>query len=220
MHTILSVYHWLLDIILPQICLGCKMKGEIICNSCILKIKRAERETETNILACFDYREPLVKKAIWDLKYHHHFNIGKRFGKLLYEEFIEEISNIQIYTQGEPICVVPVPLYKQRQKERGYNQAKIIANGFCNSSEKEIFKLGNDVVIKQINTNQQAKLTNRNKRLSNIKGAFKVIKENEIKNKTIIVIDDVTTTGGTLTEIMRVLKKSGAKKVIGLAVAH
>ena len=220
MHTILSIYNWILDIILPQSCIGCKTKRKIICDSCILKIKRAERETETNIMACFDYREPIIKKAIWDLKYHHHFNIGQRFGEILYEEFIEEISNIQMYTQGEPIYVIPVPLYKQRQKERGYNQAKIIANGFCKSSEKEIFKLGDDIVIKQINTNQQAKLTNRNKRLSNIKGAFKVIKENDVKNKTIIVIDDVTTTGGTMTEIMKVLKKAGAKKVIGLAVAH
>ena len=214
------IHTYILDLILPEECLGCKIKGEIICSNCFLQIKRAERETSEEILACFDYRDPLIKKAIWDLKYHNRFIIGQKFGEVLYESFLEDIADLNIYTKGSPILVIPVPLYNSRQKKRGYNQAKIIALGFCKSSEKEILKLMDNVVIKQVNTEQQAKLTNRNKRLKNIRGAFKIINSEKIKGQTIIIIDDVTTTGGTITEIIKILKKSGAKKVIGLAVAH
>ncbi len=78
----------------------------------------------------------------------------------------------------------------------------------------------NEAEIKNKNTIPQARLTNRNKRLQNIKGAFSIINTNIIKGKTVIIIDDVTTTGGTMLEIIKILKKSGAKKVIGFAVAH
>lgn len=214
------IHSYILDVILPEACLGCKIKGEIICSNCFLQIKRTERETSEGIMACFDYRDPLIKKAIWDLKYHNRFTVGQKFGEVLYESFLEVVADLRLYTKGRPILVIPVPLYNSRQKKRGYNQAKIIALGFCNSGEKEIFKLINNAVIKQINTEQQAKLTNRNRRLKNIRGAFKVIDNEKIKGQTIIIIDDVTTTGGTITEIIKILKKSGAKKVIGLAVAH
>ena len=213
------VITWVLDIFLPQKCLGCNIVGEIICSNCLLKIKRAQRETDKEITACFDYRDPIIKKAIWNLKYHHRLSIGTRLGQLLYENLLENISDIRLYTEGSPIYIIPVPLYKSRQKERGYNQAKIIAKGLCDSNNK-IFELRDDIVIKQINTLQQAKLTNRAKRLKNVHGAFAIIKPEEIKGKTIIVIDDVTTTGGTITEIINILKKLKAKKVIGFAVAH
>jgi competence protein ComFC len=216
-----KLFHtYILDLILPEVCLGCKIKGEIICSNCLLKIKRAERETCEGILACFDYRDPLIKKAIWDLKYHNRFIIGQKLGKVLCESFLEDIADLKIYTKGGPILVIPVPLYNSRQKKRGYNQAKIIADSFCKSSEKEILKLMDNVVIKQINTEQQAKLTNRSRRIKNIRGAFKIINNEKVKGQTIIIIDDVTTTGGTITEIIKILKKSGAKKVIGLTVAH
>jgi competence protein ComFC len=215
-----SIYNHLLDTILPQTCLGCDKRGEIICNSCILKIRKTERETDGAIIACFDYRDPLIKKAIWDLKYHSRFAIGQKLGQVLYETFLEDIAEIRMYTEGEPICIIPVPLYNSRQKKRGYNQAKIISSSFCKLNKEGVLELTDDIVIKQINTEQQAKLTNRNRRLKNISGAFKVINPQKVKGRTFIIIDDVTTTGGTINEIIKILKKAGAKKVIGFAVAH
>ena len=61
----------LLDILFPVYCLGCGRKNEILCTDCISRIRPAERETDKNILAIFDYRDPLSKKAVWELKYHH-----------------------------------------------------------------------------------------------------------------------------------------------------
>lgn len=214
------IINYIIDIILPVLCIGCKKRGEIICSDCIETIRQAERETESNILACFDYRDEIIKKIIWNLKYYHHFSLGQKLGKLLYENMMEEIAELEVYTQGSPILVIPVPISKSKNKMRGYNQAEKIARGFCNSSNKKIFELENNVVVKIKNTLPQAKITNRNTRLKNVRGVFSITENKSVKGRTIIVIDDVTTTGGTITEIMRILKKGGARKVVGMAVAH
>lgn len=210
----------LLDILFPFKCIGCKISGEILCDKCIEKFRPAERETESNIISLYDYRDLVVKESIWKLKYHKTPHLGQKFGTLLYKELIEEISLLQMFSQGSPICVVPVPISKDKRNIRGYNQSEIIARSFCESGERNIFELKNNIVFKKANTIPQAKLTNRTRRLQNIKGAFEIKNEKEIKGKTVIIIDDVTTTGGTMLEIMKVLKKHGAKKVVGFAVAH
>lgn len=210
----------ILDILFPTKCLNCHADNEILCNNCVGLLHLAERETTENILAVFDYRDEITKKAIWELKYHHKRYLGERLGQLLYEYLIEDISDLKIHVSGRSIYVIPTPISSHKHKVRGYNQALIIAKGFCNSSEKGALELKNNIIFKKIDTIPQAKITNRKKRLENIRGVFEIKNQNIIKGRTIIIIDDVTTTGGTITEIMKILKKAGAKKVIGFAVAH
>jgi len=186
----------------------------------VSKIQLTDRETAKNILAVFDYRDDLIKKAIWELKYHHKRFMGEKLGQVLYESLLEEISEIKAFSPGKPILVIPVPISKQRAKLRWYNQSLFIAKGFCDKGEKEFFELNDSVVFKKRNTTPQAKITNRKERLENIKNVFEIKNEIQIKGRTIIVIDDVTTTGGTIIEISKILKNYGAKKVIGFAVAH
>jgi len=210
----------LLDILFPTKCLGCGTKNEILCNNCMVQIRTAERETDTNILAVFDYRDPLIRKAIWELKYHHKRYLGEKLGQLLYEFFIEDISDMKIDVSGRSIYVIPTPISNKKTKMRGYNQALAIAKGFCNWAEIGVFELKDKVVIKKIDNIPQAKISSRKRRLENVRGVFEIKNSEIIKGRTIIIIDDVTTTGGTIAEIMRILKKAGAKKVIGFAVAH
>jgi len=215
-----STKNFLLDILFPTKCLGCEIKSEILCNSCMIQIRTAERETDTNILAVFDYRDPLIKKAIWELKYHHKRYLGERLGQLLYEFLIEDVSEMKIDVSGRAIFVIPTPISNKKTKIRGYNQALAIAKGFCSSAEVGVFELKNKIVIKKIENIPQAKIANRKQRLENVKGVFEIKNPEIVKGRTIIIIDDVTTTGGTIAEIMRILKKAGAKKVVGFAVAH
>ncbi len=215
-----SLIDGVLDLLFPEKCLGCGKKGSALCPLCIARLRRAERETNPHIIACFDYRDPVVKRAIWSLKYHTRRHLGSTLGELLYESLIEEIAEMREFTKGSPICVIPVPLSRTRKKKRGYNQAEVIARGFCRSGGQNIFEPRNDIIVKKIDTLQQARITNRTIRLRNISGAFHIEKPNDIKGRTIIIVDDVTTTGGTMNEIINVLKKSGAKKVVGFAVAH
>lgn len=212
--------NFLLEVLFPTKCLNCRNKNEILCDKCIAQIAIAERETDRNILAVFDYRNPIIKKAIWELKYHHKHYIGEKLGQLLYEYLVEDIADIKTYVSGRSILVIPVPISHKKTKLRGYNQTLAIAKGFCSFAKAGTFELKNNIVIKKVDTIPQAKITNRKRRLENVRGVFEVKNQELVKGRTIIVIDDVTTTGGTITEMMKILKKSGAKKVVGFAVAH
>ena len=221
--TLNKLKKWALDLIFPEVCLGCQKKGDVLCENCVLSIRRAERETDTRIYACFDYRDPVIKRAIWNFKLYKRMHLASTLGGLLHEVMSEEVSGMRMYASGQSILVTPVPLSKSRKKTRGYNQAERIARSFCyigNTDSKNTFELRGDIVTKVRDTSPQARIANRTKRLENIKGAFKINNESMVKGRTIIVIDDVTTTGGTLLELMKILKNAGAKKVVGFAVAH
>lgn len=223
LNTINSAWGTVLDLLFPQACIGCQKKGDVLCEICTLDIRRAERETDRHIYACFDYRDPVIKRAIWNLKYYKRMHLANKLGVLLHESLIEEISDMRIYSSGKPILVTPVPLSKSRKKTRGYNQAEQIAKSFCNygnSYTENTFEMAHNVLSKVKDTSPQARIANRTKRLTNIKGAFAINAPDKVKGRTIIVIDDVTTTGGTLLEIIKILKSAGAKKVVGFAVAH
>jgi len=217
---IAKMKNFIINILFPIKCLGCGIKDEILCDNCVKKIQLNERETCENITALFDYRDPLIKKAVWELKYHHKKYLGEKLGQLLYDSLIEEISDLKIEVPNRTIYVIPVPISHKRTKNRGYNQSFVIAKGFCNQASPGIFEIKDKIIIKKIDTEPQAKITNKKRRLKNIQGVFEIKSKDEVKGRTIIIIDDVTTTGGTIGEIMKVLKKAKAKNVFGFTVAH
>jgi len=218
--SIKSMGNFVLELLFPSTCLGCGVSGEILCPNCVIKASRTDRETSKSVFAVFQYHDPIIKKAIWDLKYHKVPYLGQRLGEILYEELLEDISDIKAYSEGIPILVIPVPISKNKNKKRGYNQAEKIARGLCKKADKKIFLLKSNIVKKKEDTIPQARITNRARRLKNIKDSFKLKNKKIVRGKTIIIIDDVTTTGGTINEITKLLKQAGAKKVIGFAVAH
>lgn len=212
--------YWLLDALFPLTCLSCKKKGSSICTQCASRLRRAERETSRNIIAAYDYRDPVIKKAIWSLKYHTRRHIGDTLGQLLYESTLEDLADMRSLSHGQPLVIIPIPLSSARKKVRGYNQAEIIARSFCECAEQGACILDTRSIIKKKDTQPQAKITNRTTRLKNIHGAFSIVAPEKLIHKTVIVIDDVTTTGGTITEVLKLLKEIGVKKAVGFAVAH
>jgi predicted amidophosphoribosyltransferase len=92
----------------------------------------------------------------------------------------------------------------------------------CKGEGYPILTLKNKILIKPKETEHQARIKDRRTRLKNIIGSFAVkdSEKNKIKNRNIILIDDITTTGATLTEAKKVLKQAGARKIIAFTVAH
>lgn len=214
-----KIKNYIFNILFPIKCIGCNKIDCVVCNECLDKIPQAERETERNIIALFDYRNELIRKIIWELKYHHKRYLAEELGILLYESMIEEISNLKLFSIGSPIVIIPVPISKNKTIKRGYNQSFYIAKGFSRNN-KEMLKTENNIIFRKTDSKSQARISNRKERLLNVQNAFGIKNEEKIKDKIVIVIDDVTTTGGTITEIMKLLKQNEAKKVIGMAVAH
>ena len=112
--------------------------------------------------------------------------------------------------------IIPVPLYKKKQKQRGYNQSELLARILA---KKRNLPLDTTSLIRSRNTPSQTKF-GREGRLENMTGAFACINASAVKGKIVLLIDDVATTGATLEGCAQALKDSGAKKVIAYTLAR
>ena len=183
------------------------------------EITQANQTSNNNFKALFQYKNKIFKKAIWEIKYHANKKIIQKFSKLFYEFIINEISDEISFSNFNNPLLIPVPISKNNLKERGFNQSELITKEIKKLDIDNFFELSLNSIFKIRNTPHQSKLKNRTKRLKNLKGCFYANKE-IVKNKNIIIIDDVITTGATMTEISKTLKEAGAKKVIGFAIGH
>ncbi|MFA6552224.1 MAG: hypothetical protein WCT19_01840, partial [Candidatus Paceibacterota bacterium] len=81
--------------------------------------------------AIFDYKNPLVRRAIWELKYRGNKRIACLLANALYEEMIAEFSELEIFSNFKDPIIVPIPISKKRFRDRGYNQCRILTNELC-----------------------------------------------------------------------------------------
>lgn len=236
-------FNTILDIVFPAKCISCGKNGESFCIKCLSDSPPAERESAKWVFSIYDYRHPPIKKALWLLKYKGKKRLAKSFAEVIYDKILEELSDLSLLENFNNIILIPIPLSKKRLKERGYNQAELICKELIRLSKTnhltpppaplsilewrgaggEVFTLENDILIKTKETKRQAHIENRKKRLENILGSFSVNNEKQnakLKNKNIILIDDITTTGATLNEARKILKNAGVRKVIAFTVAH
>jgi len=155
--------------------------------------------------SAFSYEKPistLIKRA----KYGNH--------RYIIEYFAEELSFLYLKNYFNADGIVYIPMTKKAERKRGYNQGKILAKKLSERVGTPVL----ECVEKVKETKRQATL-NRTERLKNLEGAFRVIDKKSVKDKTILIVDDVTTTGATAEAIAVRLKKSGAKTVYLLTVA-
>ncbi len=210
----------ILDIFFPTNCLNCGKAGQDLCTECLLSSPEAERESAEWIYPIFDYRHPAIKNAVWLLKYKGKKRLAKVFAEAIYGRILEELSDLAIMENFREIILVPIPLYRKRKWKRGFNQAELICRELVKLDANTTFTLENKILVRITDGKHQAHIGSRGERLKNIVGSFAVKHAEKIKNRNIILIDDVTTTGATLSEAKKVLKQAGARKVIAFTVAH
>ncbi|MFA6416327.1 MAG: phosphoribosyltransferase family protein [Candidatus Paceibacterota bacterium] len=208
---------WLLDFFFPLYCLDCKTEGYFLCPVCRQKLPPPGGDQLPDwIMAGFDYRDEKVRELIWRLKYQKQTAVASEMAEMMWSA-----SEINAVNSNGPIWLVPVPLFWWRRFQRGYNQAEILAREIAKLQPGK-FVVKNKLIKKIKNTTSQAKIKKRSERLENLKGAFALVKNiGEIPHhQTIILIDDVTTTGATLTELRRLLTRAGARHIHALVFAH
>lgn len=158
---------------------------------------------------CPFYYESCIRKGIHRFKYDGY----KRCSEFFSEEMIKVIE--RDFEDEKPDFITCVPMTKKKKREREYNQCDYLIKHI---SKAFGFKFTPDILIKTKNTPSQVTLSGK-ERLNNLKGAFDVNKKYNIKDCTILLCDDVITTGSTLEECSRTLKKAGAKRVICATIA-
>lgn len=205
----------LLSIIYIQPCYFCKSikDDSIICRKCYAKIHFMPSAVlseylDSKIYACCLY-DDVIKHLILDFKYHNKKILAKLFAKIMYE-YMNELNLDKEY------IILPVPISKQRRKERKYNHMDLAADELTKLTG---WKNNKNIVIRIKDTEKQYKL-HKQERVKNITGAFDVKNKNEIPADTpLLVIDDITSTGITLREIIKTLNNNGYKNITAITLA-
>ena len=153
--------------------------------------------------------EGQVRKLILDYKFNEKSYLYKTFVNFLLKT--EKIfENIKKYDK-----IIPVPISKKRNKERGYNQSMLIAEEIANKTNLELV---NNCLIKTKNIIEQSKL-NKEDRQQNIQGVYSLQNERLITNKKILLVDDIYTTGSTVNECCKILQQANPKTIGVLVLA-
>jgi len=157
----------------------------------------------------FVFEGPLMN-AIHAFKYGGKSHYAKSLGPLL-AQFVSDT----LYLGTRPI-IMPIPLHPKRLRERGFNQSLLLARYVCKELDGELDFVS---LIRTRFTPPQTTL-GKAERLENLKGAFRLKEGMTVKNRVIVLIDDVVTTGSTVNECAKVLKKAGATEVLCAALAR
>jgi ComF family protein len=156
-----------------------------------------------------------LRELIHLLKYNQVRPAANVLGRML----VEAIEDLQPLFSGSEVLVVPVPLHFRKLRQRGFNQSELIARAALKLKRATQLRLGAGVLERQRETKSQIGLS-RHQRRENIRGAFVVAKPVEVSGREVLVIDDVFTTGTTVSECARILRRAGATKVYVATVAR
>ena len=229
----------ILDILFPIQCLGCGKEAVWLCDECLGKIKirkngqcpvcrksslqdktcffcQPKTDLDGLISSCY-YQDKVLKKSIHAFKYKFVYDLDRFLAKLLIKILSGTEHSEPRTILWETDFILAVPLHKRRLRWRGFNQAEYLA---VRVAEHFNLIFRKDIIFRCKYTLPQVKIRSYKERAKNIEGAFKCLLPNSVKNKKIILIDDVCTTLSTLGECAKVLKKSGAKEVWGLVLAR
>jgi len=156
----------------------------------------------------------IVKKLIYNFKYKPYLaDLKKSLVELFYESLIQNEIFQKAY-KSLPI-LVPIPLYKERLRQRGYNHAQLLAEGLAKKFNLELID-----ALQRVKTTKSQFGLKLEDRKENLKNAFILNPEYKIRNANIFLVDDILTTGSTLLEAAKILKRNGAKKVWGVVLAR
>lgn len=215
----------LIDLLLPRFCASCKTKlssgSSFICEECLSKIKRPDplrinsefekKFAPSSIISDFTSqfvfeRGKELQQIVHSLKYEKKFLLGVFLGILLGETIKKDFSKYQID------AVVPVPLHHLKKAEREFNQSLYIARGIFKATG---IKVRSRLIKRKRYTESQTTM-NISEREENIRGAF--VSRKKLDGENLLLVDDVITTGSTISECGKILLDAGAGKIYAASI--
>ncbi|MBI5421508.1 ComF family protein [Candidatus Peregrinibacteria bacterium] len=229
MRFVSALWELFLNALFPPVCASCKSEGDFLCARCLGSLAKRrigrysprarapEFASLAGVVYALDYaKNPQIRAAIQQFKYKFTEALAQPFAKLIAEK-VGELGMVK----GRRLILVPVPLHAKRLRERGFNQAEVIAHAIQTQWPHGLCEVQN-LLVRPKETSQQAKL-GRSERHQNLKDAF--ILNKKIVHKTAsqnlyFVVDDVCTTGSTLDSCAKALREGGINPVYGLVIAR
>lgn len=214
----MSVFSYILDLIYPRKCVFCGklIEKRDICNECCGKLPYTKGDEVSQklpfITECVSplFYDDMVRQSFLMYKFSGVQAYAVRYAKFM-AECVE--NNLDYSTIDVISCV---PLSRKRQRKRGYNQSLLLAKEISASlaiPEKEL--------LKKIKDNPaQSKTKSSKERLTNVSGVYSLQSGADVDGKTILLVDDIVTTGATLSECGRILRRAGAEKVFAVTLAR
>ena len=180
-------------------------------------IPKAPEPEHKNIFALFDYHSTEGKNLVYAIKKRKDIVLAHSIAKNMADLLQEYLSEQQQYSFFMNPMVIPVPLTQKQKKNRGFNQSEAIA-----SSLADILggKYSPHILYKNRETKKQALVSNRAERFTNVRNCFSITNNYNLHHHDIIIVDDLITTGATLSEIEKTLRAASARNVIAITVAH
>lgn len=214
----MKLFSYLLDLLYPPRCSFChrllRHSGEAVCKDCLSSLPYtgdlAERNGLKNIKHCVSpfFYENSVRASL------HRFKFGQRRGYAgIYAGFM-----VKSIDENKISCDIIswAPVSRQRLRSRGYDQSELLARELSDRLGIPCIRL----LIKQKHTMPQSRTRNAAQRRENVKGAYRCSDPETVYGKRILLVDDIVTSGSTLSECARILKEAGAAEVSAVTVAR
>ncbi len=222
MGVLIKIWNLALDIFFPPLCLNCKVylddiaKLNLLCEKCFTGIRiynfPSRITPDFTLLAAGAYEDRALRTLIHYFKYERFLSAQKPLGEML----IKHLEFVKPLFAGA--IVTAIPLHPKRLRGRGFNQSELIA---ARAAEYFGLEFATNVLKRVKNNRPQMELPDHEKRRRNIKNSFEVPEtmRDYIKDKTFLLVDDVYTSGATMREAIRTMRRAGAAKVIGAVIA-
>lgn len=232
-----NIFKFILDVLFPIRCIGCAKEGSWICQRCALQIPAleehvcgiCEKMVTPDGRTCIDCKRKSALDALVPAVPYNHSFVAKsvhffkyRFVKDLHRDLGSLVAkSIRKTDLPIPDLIIPIPLHPRRLRWRGFNQSGLLAAHVAkNLLPLTEISLEENLLIRKRHTKSQMKIKDYSNRKQNIIGAFQVTRPQTVQNKTILLIDDICTTGSTIFECAKVLKTAGAKEVYAAVIAR
>ncbi|MEI8130612.1 MAG: hypothetical protein WCG55_03860 [bacterium] len=212
------MFEQILGVFFPDICVGCGVRGCLLCEECRRGLPQASPAEHPWITSLFAYQDSRVRSLIKKIKFKNTRHGVDVFAEALARAVTEYVGEETLMIGERTLLLVPIPLSKKRAKLRGYNQSELVARKMLRYLDRDRFRIDTKLLVKEIETTAQSDIKKKSERLANLGSCFRATRGS--RGECIILIDDVTTTGATLGAARSSLRAAHFTHVHAFTIAH
>lgn len=219
MHFLSTISGFLIDFLFPKS--EAAKKLERFTSADMLSRFPSPRDIDDDkVIAVFDYQNQDVRDTVWEIKYKSNSKLSRSAAGIVYEILCQELAERALSENFQNPLLVPIPISNQKRRERGFSQTETICSFIKDLDKNNLLQYEPNILKKIRHTESQTRTHSKSERLQNLLGSMKVVTNIKPQNHSVVLFDDVYTTGATISEARRTLNAAGFKKVLAITLAH